>query len=249
MKWTIVGASVRGSSHEKTNLPCQDTHAWLRNGDTLFVAVADGAGSATQATIGSALAVQSAMETIQAHPTPRRAVEWTIRLQSALYSAQEAIRVEAVSRGLAPSDFHTTLLLSIATPQYVTSIQVGDGATVVGDKQGNIIALTRPQSGEYINVATFLTSPNAFETMETAVWEGETAHIASFSDGLQMLALQMPAGTAFEPFFAPLFNTVVKSTDELKTQNSLKKLLSSPNFRNKTDDDITLVMATLKEDK
>lgn len=248
MKWNIVGTSVKGSSHEKTGKPCQDTHGWIHFGDTLFIAVADGAGSAKYAEVGSALAVQSAMQTIQDHSAPKRAVEWTILLQSALYAACEAIRVEATMRGSSPSNFHTTLLITIATPKYIVSVQVGDGATVVGDADGNITALTKPQTGEYANVTTFLTSPNAFETMETTVWEGETAHIASFSDGLQMLALEMPAGTAFAPFFTPLFQTVARSSDELKTQRNLAKFLGSSRIREKTDDDITLILATVKED-
>src|SRR5688572_17030964 len=57
--WRVVAASVRGTGHEKTNLPCQDAHGWEDiEGGWLVAAVADGAGSAPLAQEGAEVAVR-----------------------------------------------------------------------------------------------------------------------------------------------------------------------------------------------
>jgi hypothetical protein len=127
----------------------------------------------------------------------------------------------------------------------VGAVQVGDGAAVVGDRQGNVIALTAPQSGEYINETAFLNSPDAVEKAQLTVRQAQTAHVAVFSDGLQMLALKMPEGTPHAPFFAPLFRFVEGIMDETQAQAELVAFLRSPRVTSRTDDDLTLLLATL----
>jgi hypothetical protein len=60
--WRVVGAAVRGLSHERTDLPCQDAAEWRVLGDgTLLIAVADGAGSARFSDAGARLAVAAVL--------------------------------------------------------------------------------------------------------------------------------------------------------------------------------------------
>ncbi len=68
--WRIVGESVRGASHERTNLPNQDAIQWSpERGDAtpLILCVSDGHGSAKyfRSDTGSRLAVDTAVEVIQ----------------------------------------------------------------------------------------------------------------------------------------------------------------------------------------
>jgi serine/threonine protein phosphatase PrpC len=68
--WRIVGESVRGASHERTNLPNQDAIQWSpEKGDALplILCVSDGHGSAKyfRSDIGSRLAVDTAVEVIR----------------------------------------------------------------------------------------------------------------------------------------------------------------------------------------
>lgn len=249
MNWKIVGTSVRGSSHEKTGKPCQDCHGWIRFDNELFVAVADGAGSAEMSELGSSLAITAAMEMIQSQLfLPSSESEWIVLCQSALMSARQTIFAEASAMNISYRDMHSTLLLAVATQTYVVGVQVGDGAIVVGDN-GNIQSITQPQTGEHINVTTFITSSDALKTMESVVWRGRTKYIAVFTDGLQMLALKIPAGTAHAPFFSPIFKFVANTTDEIKANNQLKSLFRSDRIRAKADDDITIVLAAITEEK
>ena len=46
MKQTVIGESVRGASHRRNALPCQDSKKKIENADgTVIMAVADGHGS------------------------------------------------------------------------------------------------------------------------------------------------------------------------------------------------------------
>ena len=70
-------------------------------------------------------------------------------------------------------------------------------------------------------------------------------HIAILSDGLQMLALKIPEYMPHAPFFSPLFRFVAEVTDETEAKEQLEAFLRSPRVRKRTDDDLTLLLATL----
>jgi hypothetical protein len=64
-RWRVVGASVRGASHERSGLPNQDAIHWLPEsgaGPWLILALADGHGSVRcfRSDVGSRLAVETA---------------------------------------------------------------------------------------------------------------------------------------------------------------------------------------------
>lgn len=250
-QWRVVAASVRGTSHEKVGQLCQDAHYWQKLPEGVLVgAVADGAGSATLGKIGAIVAAQTAVETIclgdaALRLQPQDEKEWQLLLKKALESAKTSVEAEASVCGMKPRDLATTLILVVATPSLIVASQVGDGLAVASDRQGNLIALTTPQRGEYINETTFLVSPNAIETAQVSIWQGTAANIAVFSDGLQMLALDMVAGKPYEPFFSPLFQFITKVEDENEAKEQLAAFLRSPRITDRTDDDLTLLLATL----
>jgi hypothetical protein len=66
MAWKILGASVRGASHDRQGLPNQDAIRWRPDsgeGTTAMLCVADGHGSALRADVGSQLAVEVVLNT------------------------------------------------------------------------------------------------------------------------------------------------------------------------------------------
>jgi serine/threonine protein phosphatase PrpC len=256
MQWRVAGASVRGSRHEKSGEPCQDAHNWaVLPGGVLIAAVADGAGSAPFAEVGSQRAAQTAIESLSAALALRLEEEesstlsdatWQALLVAALSRAQEAIDAEALARSVTARDLATTLILLAATPGSIAAIQVGDGAAVVCDGEQRIAAITCPQSGEYINETSFLIAPEVLEQAQFTVWRGTVARLAVFSDGLQHLALKMPEGTPHAPFFAPLFRFADQPLPQLEAQEQLTAFLSSPRILERADDDLTLLLASLK---
>ena len=262
--WRVAAASVRGSGHERVGMPCQDAHHWAVGGEglatspqptrpegtrkgegVLAVAVADGAGSAPLAEIGSALAARAAADALV--DVPVDPALWTVRLRSALEAALSAVEAEAASRGVPSRDLATTLIVVLAGESGVAVAQIGDGAVVIGDSTGSLTSLTVPRSGEYINETTFLISPGAVEQAQHATWSGTPSHIAVFSDGLQRLALKTPENTPHAGFFQPLFKFVESATDPDSATAQLSAFLLSPRVATRADDDLTLVLACRKE--
>lgn len=248
--WNVVVSSTTGASHDAQGKNCQDAYYWeIVSEDVLIVAVADGAGSASLGEVGSSVAVRAAVESVclmkaDIQKQADDAVFKNLLLQ-ALESAKSSVEVEAETRKVGVKELATTLILVIATPASVAALQVGDGAAIFGDEAGNIIGLTKPEVGEFVNETTFLTSSRAIKDFQLNIWHGAIKNLVIFSDGLQRLALKMPEGIPHSPFISSLFQFVVESKDEEKAKEQLKYFLSSPKVRDETDDDITLFLATL----
>jgi len=251
-RWRVASASVRGVSHEKAGLPCQDAHVWACVSDGVLVAaVADGAGSAPLASEGAAKAASTAIEFVSgklnSHSSPGKTgdEDWSRILTEALGAAKKAIEVEAQSRSVPENHLATTLTIVAAGPDFLAGAQVGDGAIVVADSDGKIRTVAPAAHGEYLNETVFLTCAEALSTAQPEVWRAKLAHLAILSDGLRMVALEMPQGDPHPGFFTPLFRFLEKQPDAGLANEALLSFLRSPRLRERTDDDVTLVLATL----
>ncbi|MBI4752719.1 MAG: protein phosphatase 2C domain-containing protein [Acidobacteria bacterium] len=252
IRWRVSGTSVCGSSHLRHNQPCQDACQWqVVNSRWLVAAVADGAGSATHAEIGARLAVETVVAHLAAQITANQfEIEADAVLQTSLTDAFQMARLnleqEAEVRGIALRELATTLVAVVAHPELVAVAQIGDGAAVVKPQRLDPVALTIPQTGEYLNQTLFLSAPQALTQIQTVVWRGSPAQLALFTDGLQLLALKLPEATAHRPFFTPLFQFIAEETDPASATEQLISFLHSNRIRERADDDLTLVLATLE---
>jgi hypothetical protein len=125
----------------------------------------------------------------------------------------------------------------------VAAIQIGDGAVVAQEEDGETFAVTRPAPSEYLNETSFLISPGAIDGASFALWRGKLSRLAALTDGLQMLALRMPGGDPHQGFFAPLFRFVASTSNPAKSETALRDFLDSPRVRERADDDLTLFLA------
>ena len=246
--WRVVAAAIKGKGHEKTGQPCQDAVHWQTHGEgLLFAALADGAGSAKLSEIGSNLAAQTALRALaESFKTPaalRDDAGAKAALKAALDAALKALTDEAKAKPAKPGDLATTLLICVAGPDRLAAAQVGDGAVVYADAEGSLHALTKPAAGEYLNETVFITSEGALERAQFASWPGRASQLALFSDGLQMLALKMPEAAPHAPFFKPLFGWLERVSDLPAARADLERLLRSPRIVERTDDDLTLLLA------
>lgn len=245
MTWRAYGASVRGSGHARTGLPCQDAHAWCPLSGGLACAVADGLGSAARADAGAQVAVVAALDALVAGlpwdgaACDPGACEATIR--AAFAAAREALVAAAGDDPL--RDLATTLLLAAATDGWTAVGQIGDGAVVGLWPDGRLETLSQPQRGEYANETTPLTADDALERLRVAVWPDPVQALALFSDGLQALALDLATGEPFAPFFAPFLAALADPFDPEATAERLAAFLDAPRVCARTDDDKTLLMA------
>jgi len=160
---------------------------------------------------------------------------------------QTALKDEASMREVPVRDLATTLILMIVTPNFAAAAQVGDGAVVIGDTEGGFVTLTKPQSGEYVNQTNFITSSDALSALQINVWQGDVAQVSGFSDGIQMLSLKLPDYIPYKPFFLPLFQAMRDSADEASANEQLIEFLNSSRIAERTDYDLTLLLAVLIE--
>ncbi len=237
VSWKLLGATVTGTSHEKTGTPCQDAHRIeITNTGVVLIAFADGAGSASLAEIGAQAAVETAMESLQ---TAIKDVSgWEDCLREAFAAAQQKILCEADIQGEDIREFACTLTLVVSDGELTTGGSVGDGAVIlgIGDK---FIPFLMPERGEYLNETGFLHDAER-GNIALQSYQGEISGIAAFTDGLQMLALKLPEAEPHAGFFVPLFRF---ARHENASEDELRQFLQSPRVVERTDDDLTLILA------
>ena len=246
--WRSVCQSVPGGRHRLDGADCQD-HSLVRYvGDAadgaLVACVADGAGTADLGSLGARLAceeiVRLAANRFETKRTladiqPTETVQWCERIRRRLES-------EAAVRQRQLRDFASTLCGAVIARRQSIFFQIGDGA-IVARRQGALGVVFWPQSGEYLNTTSFLTSPDFQERLQVRLVRGEFADVALFTDGVERLALQFDVHAPHAPFFHPLFAAVRAVQDVDSLAEELKRFLESDSVTKKNDDDKTLNLA------
>lgn len=169
--WRMIGASRRGLFHAHEGRYREDDFGAATQAGWHFVAVGDGAGSASLSRVGSREAVQAALEFIreslcqsdeEAGLTP---IGMREVLSGALAEAVAALKREAGSREIGLRDLATTLLILAHRPSprahAVVTAQVGDGAVVTWSPSECVLVLGRPEHGRFAGETQFLTSMSA----------------------------------------------------------------------------------------
>ncbi len=241
--WRIANAKVIGTSHQRIGTPCQDGFYVLTCGDTLIVAVSDGLGSAAHSEIGSELASKTAVslvvKAIEASQNPDYAQICNAAFESA--RAQLVTRAQLDNREI--RDYACTLLLVILTPTAWAIQHIGDGAVVGIAPDTSVRTLSTPDNGEFINSTYPLTSTDYTSHMRFATGNETLYGIAVVSDGVQPMCINYKTGAAYPGFFAPLVQWLAGLEDLTHADDILETMLDSAQFRQKSDDDMTLVLA------
>lgn len=247
--WKTLTGSVAGSSHRRQGLFCQDAcevdQFSLAGEPLLVVAVADGAGSASHSQVGSQLACRQALDAVRAAlqscsqltaVSRDIAVNWfqTVRLHLDHKAAQLSLPVRELA---------CTLLVAVIGSEHAVFCQVGDGALVAGPDD-EVQPVFWPQSGEYVNTTHFLTTPMLADCLMFESRPGRLNRLAAFTDGLQSVALNYAARQAHQPFFRPLFASLNSASDPEDLRKPMREFLESEKLAQRTDDDLTLVLAT-----
>lgn len=251
--WRVTSCSVQGSSHIKSDLPCQDYSEWQSpKGEVLIAAVADGAGSASESLRGAGIACKTAIALLEQSPERLDGLSedgCKELISKAFAAARSALVNEADIAKLPLRELACTLILLIATRSWAIAGQVGDGAALVMDETGQMQNLTRPAETEYLNQTTFLTAEDALQALQVETYSGAVQSVAMFTDGLQMLALKMPDAKPHTPFFTPLFKFLNSEADDVVRMEQVQKFLASPRITQRADDDLTLLLASLVKDE
>ena len=242
----MIGASVAGTSHLDRSVPCQDAHASAVTADgCLVVAVADGAGSAPRSQEGARAAVEAAVTSVLASQEEARGPVGADVARNGIAAGRDAVLAACDDDD--PRSLATTLALVVVDRHAVAAAQVGDGSIVIRTA-GELLLVGPAARNEFLNETCFLTSSGWADDLRVDVVERDGPHpsivdaIAVMTDGLQLLAFDMVASRPHPDFFRPLFEW--GSRDDADDEE-LADFLRSGRVCARTDDDKTLVLATL----
>jgi hypothetical protein len=249
-KWAWAGASCRGISHVKAGTRGQDAFSAFTvcDGSTFVTIVSDGAGSASHGGEGAALLCRTLATRLRAHFRSDADLPSEELLWSWLDHARDRIALAAERRGLTMRDFAATLVLTITDGSSSLVAHVGDGSSVVRERDGGTWrALSWPVQGQYASTTVFVTD----DELQMRVARSDTAidAVATFTDGIERLALDFGAEQPHQPFFRgiilPLEESAGQGADRVLAPK-LAAYLDSDAINARTDDDKTLVLAVLR---
>jgi hypothetical protein len=217
----------------------------------LLAAVADGAGTASEAEVGSSVAVQALAEQVEAWLGRGGSIETLTRdiTREWLDGVREQIAECATEAGKQMRDFACTLVYALVSQSTAAVAQIGDGAVVVPEAD-TWKPVFWPQHGPYANTTYFVTDPDASERLLFDRLETAPAELAIFTDGLEQLLLDFRTKEGHRPFFEHMMPPVRKSTargQDVHLSQLLFSYLSSPQVASRTNDDLTLVLASRRE--
>lgn len=241
-RWQVVGASVRGPDHEREDAPCQDAWAWSSCGaGGTCLCLCDGAGSAPHAEVGARV-VATAVVAAWTEAAVSDAAALVEAMRSACAAGRAALLRTAVDLEVAPAALACTLIAVACIEDTVVVAHLGDGA-VVGLRAGELVVLSAPDRGEYVNETWFVTSA-AWEAHLRVSVHAKTAALCVLTDGCQEAALVRAADRSpFSPFFAPLFEFTAEITDAAAASAEVLQLLDGAAMRKSSGDDKTLALA------
>jgi hypothetical protein len=161
----------------------------------------------------------------------------------ALFSDVRAVLFAAAERlAVRPRNVACTALLVVVGPTSAVFAQLGDGAIVIGQGQ-DYRTIFWPEPTEYANATDFLTDDSFPEAMRFETLTDSIGEVAALTDGLQRVALDFTARTAYSGFFRPLFSELRTAPDLESLAEPFHKFLDSDRLNERTDDDKTLVLA------
>ena len=172
--WQTGAASVRGKLHAHRALWREDAFALGNVGAWSVIAVSDGAGSAPLSRVGSRIACDHALQSLQASlgqldqlsdDAQTLAADDLPKLRNALIGAATdalaALNQEAQTRSQPLSAFAATLLILVRRAwndkQLCAAIQIGDGAIAL-DCQSGLKMLGEADHGQHSSETRFLTT-------------------------------------------------------------------------------------------
>ncbi|CAN7238745.1 PP2C family serine/threonine-protein phosphatase [Pararhizobium sp. LjRoot255] len=248
--WRWAGARSKGTSHEKTGLPCQDygcaNEVDSPVGPAFIGVVSDGAGSALHADVGSKIVsttlLRLARDFLRSSPRSElheeTAWEW-------LDAIRDKINVEAERVRLRPRDFAATIVAVIADDTGTTIIHVGDGAVAVKAINTEIWSVPSwPYQGEYASTTSF-TTDDPQPRLDFVVMDGPVSALAVFSDGIERMVLDFANRTPHAPFFDRMIKPILALSNtgrDIGLSKALQRYLSSAAVCERTDDDKTLII-------
>lgn len=173
-------------------------------------------------------------------------------LPQAMTDARTAIISLAETSGHRPRQYAATLALAVVRNGQLAAAQTGDGAISCADADGCYRLVIAPHRGEYANTTEFITD-HAWKPPEAVSVDAGICRVLLTTDGMLDLAMQrLPDGSykPYQPFHNTLFQWLESRDPDRPVENylQLRQLLRSSKTRARTDDDVTLALASTGND-
>lgn len=243
--WQGMFLTQTGSSHEVRGLACQDAAALLRVAGTLYLAVADGAGSRPLGGVGAEVAVAGILRFLKKEAPSPIDPNWPDHFRRGVVLVRATLAQKARGLGVPLDELATTLLFAVVTPQNAIAAHIGDGACVVRGADSSYHTLSAAERAGFANETCFVTDRDFQDVLRLAVYRRPITGVAAFSDGLEAGALSSAKGP-HAGFFDPLFCWCALE-DPAERHERFAEFLRSDHLRKHTDDDCSLVIATFLE--
>lgn len=248
MTWHLAAAAVAGP-HKQPEQGQDAVRTRLiraQDQEILVLALADGAGSAQHARAAAQLIVKSlaAFTAERIRGRLRRGPQKTLwqeaDTRAAMTYTRRQLHAEIQAQGHDRREWGSTALLAVLTADSTTLGQVGDGAMCV--RQAGQWLLPLPVNLDaYVNVTPMLVDADApVQVAQLAAVEA----IVGFSDGLQPLAIDYATGQPFAPFCDGVIRALDQALGRTLLEQHLRQWLASPTVRARTDDDVSLLLAS-----
>ena len=276
----MIAASQRGRSHAHEGLFRDDDFLVRFHKPTgcHLLAAADGAGSAKYSRRGSQIACKLALDFMEQWIEENQAsleaavqsliekADGTILKEQVAYrwfgnaanEARKAIAAEAGAHDPKAEmrDYATTLLLAVAkhtqSGWVIATFSIGDGGIGLLRNDGQVKALSTPDSGEFAGQTVFLTASNVMGTTEQILNRIHIAHEANLktlvlmTDGVTDPKFPTEASLSdpevWKEFWTELNTKVDLSSDNKETSAQLLKWLSFRSPGNHDDRTIVLLL-------
>ncbi len=262
MGWKAIARYATGTSHKEQKIPCQDCGLYRIFNDVIVGAVADGAGSAKYSEIGSKLAVETALKYLskiseylqkrkgfwQRVSQPLSEIKAKKLFAKTVKQVIAELKNQAANNDYSVHDLACTLLVFVATSEWVIAMQIGDGFMVVRSQEPEYKLLFEPDKGEFFNETTFVTSANALEEMQVKVISGKQEFICASTDGLEKVAIRLSDWKPHPPFFKPLEEYLQETDKPEDDEKYVIDFLNSERLNSRTDDDKTLLLCLFEEE-
>lgn len=235
----IFSASVRGKHHND----CQDAWDYTSVSGTTVVMASDGAGGVKEGGLGARTAVEFAISSVKGLAESEFDLQGLAK--KIVYSVREALEKKSQELQIELRDLSCTLIVTVIQKDNVSVAHVGDGG-VVCVFDGKLEMVSEPEKSEYINEPTFITSKGWVSSLRVSDVK-KFDSLAIFTDGIQrgILIKDHENYLPYKEFFDVLFDYASEVNDIQKASGDVKGLLKSEKFLKLSDDDKTLVVATL----
>jgi hypothetical protein len=245
----VASVSIKGSSHEKNGLPCQDyslVHL-VENGSTVICALSDGAGSAKYAAEAAQLQVEETIDYFKAllsdHPAPIDLIQEFDKSDGVklLEIIRDKISKKSEDNHCTINDYSATLLFCILHPNCSVFYQLGDGCWVI--RKNNIYCnVTKPTQGEFVGQTVFAVSSTYLEDLQFDKINTGIDTAIGFTDGIERLALDVRSSSPSSRFFNPIVEMFLSEEKRYIFEDKIAQFFQSERVCDRTDDDKSIIL-------